>query len=102
MEPVTASTQRVVPIAPVGVVLAAGEGRRMGMPKALVRDPDGTSWLRRAVETLSDAGCAPVVVVLGAQADEARTRNGLEGNLCRCTGYHNIIKAVQQAAGGAK
>ncbi len=76
MEPVPASTQRVVPIAPVGVVLAAGEGRRMGMPKALVRDPDGTSWLRRAVETLSDAGCAPVVVVLGAQADEARTLLG--------------------------
>ncbi len=33
---------------------------------------------------------------------EEEIRNGLEGNLCRCTGYHNIIKAVQQAAGGAK
>jgi len=26
-------------------------------------------------------------------------RHGLEGNLCRCTGYQNIVKAVQQAAG---
>ena len=26
-------------------------------------------------------------------------RNGLEGNLCRCTGYHNIVKAVLAAAG---
>jgi carbon-monoxide dehydrogenase small subunit len=30
---------------------------------------------------------------------EAEIREGLEGNLCRCTGYHNIVKAVQQAAG---
>ena len=26
-------------------------------------------------------------------------REGLEGNLCRCTGYHNIVKAVMAAAG---
>jgi aerobic carbon-monoxide dehydrogenase small subunit len=30
---------------------------------------------------------------------ESEIREGLEGNLCRCTGYHNIVKAVQQAAG---
>ncbi len=30
---------------------------------------------------------------------EQQIREGLEGNLCRCTGYHNIVKAVQQAAG---
>ncbi|MCX7740227.1 MAG: (2Fe-2S)-binding protein [Meiothermus sp.] len=29
---------------------------------------------------------------------EAEIRHALEGNLCRCTGYHNIIKAVQYAA----
>ena len=29
---------------------------------------------------------------------EAEIRSGLEGNLCRCTGYHNIVKAVQHAA----
>jgi aerobic carbon-monoxide dehydrogenase small subunit len=29
---------------------------------------------------------------------EAEIRDGLEGNLCRCTGYHNIVKAVQAAA----
>lgn len=32
---------------------------------------------------------------------EAQVREGLEGNLCRCTGYHNIIKSVMSAAGGA-
>ena len=30
------------------------------------------------------------------QADEEEIREGLEGNLCRCTGYHNIVKAVLQ------
>ena len=29
---------------------------------------------------------------------EAEIRHGLEGNFCRCTGYHNIVKSVQQAA----
>ncbi|HUF34170.1 MAG TPA: (2Fe-2S)-binding protein [Acidimicrobiales bacterium] len=30
---------------------------------------------------------------------EAQVREGLEGNLCRCTGYHNIVKAVLAASG---
>jgi carbon-monoxide dehydrogenase small subunit len=29
---------------------------------------------------------------------EAEVRVGLEGNLCRCTGYHNIVKAVLAAS----
>jgi aerobic-type carbon monoxide dehydrogenase small subunit (CoxS/CutS family) len=35
---------------------------------------------------------------------ERQVREGLEGNLCRCTGYHNIVKAVLQCAaqGGAQ
>lgn len=32
---------------------------------------------------------------------EAEVREGLEGNLCRCTGYHNIVKAVMSQGGGA-
>jgi carbon-monoxide dehydrogenase small subunit len=30
---------------------------------------------------------------------EAEIREGLEGNLCRCTGYQTIVRAVQQVAG---
>ena len=30
--------------------------------------------------------------------DEKAIRAGLEGNLCRCTGYHNIVKAIEAAA----
>lgn len=32
------------------------------------------------------------------EVTEEAVRNGLEGNLCRCTGYHNIVKAVLAAA----
>lgn len=55
-----------------GLLLAAGAGRRFGSPKALARLPDGTSFLQRAIETLREGGCAPVLVVLGAQAELAR------------------------------
>ena len=33
-----------------------------------------------------------------AGMSEAEIRAGLEGNICRCTGYHNIVKAVQAGA----
>jgi CTP:molybdopterin cytidylyltransferase MocA len=54
-----------------GLLLAAGAGRRMGGPKALRSDPDGTSWLVRSARVLLDGGCDEVTVVLGASADEA-------------------------------
>jgi len=54
-----------------GLLLAAGAGRRMGMPKALVRDESGEPWLTRGVEVLRAGGCEEVTVVLGAAADEA-------------------------------
>jgi carbon-monoxide dehydrogenase small subunit len=34
----------------------------------------------------------------GGQLDEATVRHELEGNICRCTGYHNIVKAILAAA----
>ena len=34
----------------------------------------------------------------GFNIDEKTIRHGLEGNICRCTGYHNIVKAVAQGA----
>jgi CTP:molybdopterin cytidylyltransferase MocA len=54
-----------------GLLLAAGAGTRMGTPKALIHDEDGTSWLRRSVGVLRDGGCDGVTVVLGAEAGAA-------------------------------
>jgi CTP:molybdopterin cytidylyltransferase MocA len=56
----------------LGVLLAAGAGRRAGGPKALRVDVDGTSWLLRSIMVLRDGGCDAVIVVLGSYADRAR------------------------------
>ncbi len=58
-----------------GLVLAAGAGRRYGMPKALV-SYDGSLLVERACRLVADV-CDPVVVVLGAAADEVRERASL-------------------------
>ena len=48
--------------------------------------------------------CTPGMVMAGIDirrrhpsADEQTVRHELEGNLCRCTGYHNIVKAIMNA-----
>jgi carbon-monoxide dehydrogenase small subunit len=50
--------------------------------------------------------CTPGMIMAAAglleenpNPSEDEVRHALEGNLCRCTGYHNIIKAVLDAAG---
>ena len=50
--------------------------------------------------------CTPGMVMSAIQLlkdnpkpTEDQIREGLEGNICRCTGYHNIVRAVQRAAG---
>lgn len=56
----------------VGLVLAAGAGRRFGGPKALAADADGEPWVRRAARRLHEGGCRLVYVVVGAAANEVR------------------------------
>lgn len=55
----------------VGLLLAAGAGRRMGGPKALV-EVEGEPLVQRGIRLLQDGGCAPVLVVVGAAADQVR------------------------------
>ena len=59
-------------------MLAAGEGRRFGRAKALV-EFDGRPLVERAVQTLSEGSCDPVIVVLGARAEEVERSCDLRG-----------------------
>ena len=71
--------------------------------------PDGTMHPMQAAfkdcHGLQCGFCTPGMVMSAVDlvarhpnADEKTIREQLEGNLCRCTGYHNIVKAVQQGA----
>ena len=61
----------------------------------------------RACHGLQCGFCTPGMVMSAIDLvkhhkhdSEAAIREGLEGNLCRCTGYQNIVKAVKQGASG--
>ena len=78
--------------------LAQGQDGKMHPMQEAFRDCHG----------LQCGFCTPGMVMSACQllADnpkpsEAEIRAGLEGNICRCTGYHNIVRAVQQAAAAA-
>jgi aerobic carbon-monoxide dehydrogenase small subunit len=70
--------------------------------------PDGLHPVQEAFRSchgLQCGFCTPGMVLAavslideGRAADEASVRSALEGNLCRCTGYHNIVQAVLSAA----
>jgi CTP:molybdopterin cytidylyltransferase MocA len=72
MPSVSSPTAQLCPPSITGLVLAAGAGSRMGLPKALMKTVDGTPWLELAVAVLRAGGCDRVIVVLGARADQAR------------------------------
>lgn len=57
----------------IGLLLAAGRGRRFGRPKALVGDDTGLPWVRRSVEVLRIGGCDPVLVTTGAEAQAVQS-----------------------------
>ena len=67
--------------------------------------------LHRVQQAFVDAGavqcgfCTPGMIMQALdllaeqpEPDDEQVRDGLEGNLCRCTGYQNIVRAVQAAA----
>ncbi|MGI8537457.1 MAG: nucleotidyltransferase family protein [Mycobacteriales bacterium] len=54
-----------------GLLLAAGASPKTGGPKALIR-LDGEPLVQRVIRLLADGGCDPVVVVVGASAEQVR------------------------------
>jgi carbon-monoxide dehydrogenase small subunit len=95
------------------MLAASAEGREVTTLEGLTPDgidADPSTWhpVQRAFREqhgLQCGFCTPGMVMAAASllkenpsptAEEVRA--GLEGNLCRCTGYHNIVAAVLQAA----
>jgi carbon-monoxide dehydrogenase small subunit len=63
----------------------------------------------RACHGLQCGFCTPGMVMSAVDlvknhscSTEEQIRAGLDGNMCRCTGYHNIVKAVAQGAAAMK
>ena len=78
--------------------LAAADGTMHPMQTAF-RDCHGlqcgfctTGMVMSAVDLVKNHNCS----------SEEQIRAGLDGNMCRCTGYHNIVKAVAQGAAAMK
>lgn len=84
-----------------GLVLAAGAGRRMGGPKALV-ELAGVPLLARAVSLLRDGGCDEVVVVVGAAGEAvARRAEALGCAAVQADGWEEGMSASLRAGLGA-
>jgi aerobic carbon-monoxide dehydrogenase small subunit len=90
------------------VLAAQADGRTVQTVEGLASSPDDMHPVQRsfrAEHALQCGFCTPGMVMatvslLAENADptEAEVRTALEGNLCRCTGYHNIVRAVLAAA----
>jgi aerobic carbon-monoxide dehydrogenase small subunit len=92
------------------VLAAQAEGAEVTTLEGLASD-DVMHAMQRAFHAehgLQCGFCTPGMVMAAVSLlreqphpTEEQVRAGLEGNLCRCTGYHNIVRAVLAAAGSA-
>jgi carbon-monoxide dehydrogenase small subunit len=90
------------------VLAAQADGRAVTTIEGLAAGPDELHAVQRAFRAehgLQCGFCTPGMVMASVSLlaengtpTEDEVRNGLEGNLCRCTGYHNIVRAVLAAA----
>ena len=90
------------------VLAAQADGRSVTTLEGLASDAGEMHPVQRAFHTehgLQCGYCTPGMVMAivsllkeNPSPTEAEVRSGLEGNICRCTGYHNIVKAALEAA----
>jgi carbon-monoxide dehydrogenase small subunit len=90
------------------VLAAQAEGCEVTTIEGLARDGELHPMQRafRECHGLQCGFCTPGQIMAGAELirtwkgrlDERQVREEMEGNLCRCTGYHNIVKAILMAA----
>jgi carbon-monoxide dehydrogenase small subunit len=91
------------------VLAAMADGRAVTTIEGLAPSADEMHPMQRAFQQehgLQCGFCTPGMVMAATSLlrenpspTEQEVREGLEGNLCRCTGYHNIVAAVLAAAG---
>ena len=90
------------------VLAVSAAGSSVTTLEGLASDPSELHPVQRAFRAehaLQCGFCTPGMVMAAAalidehdELTERDVREGLEGNLCRCTGYHNIVRAVLAAA----
>jgi aerobic carbon-monoxide dehydrogenase small subunit len=91
------------------VLAAQADGRAVVTVEGLASGPDELHPVQQAFRDehgLQCGFCTPGMVMAAVsllaenpRPTEEQVRSGLEGNICRCTGYHNIVRAVLAAAG---
>ena len=95
------------------ILAVQAEGSKVTTIEGLAASPDKLHPMQEAFRenhALQCGFCTPGRVMSAIdmvkrhnyQLDEATVRRELEGNLCRCTGYHNIVKAILAAAPAMK
>jgi aerobic carbon-monoxide dehydrogenase small subunit len=94
------------------VLAAQADGRDVVTVEGLASDQDEMHPVQRAFHAehgLQCGFCTPGMVMAtvsmlaeNPSPTEDEVRSALEGNLCRCTGYHNIVRAVLAAASDGK
>jgi len=90
------------------VLAVQADGAEVTTIEGLAAAGDGLHPLQAAFwedHALQCGYCTPGMIMAAADLlarnpdpSEEEIRSGLEGNLCRCTGYHNIVRAVRDAA----